>query len=362
MDRRAFIKKAALAGGTVAATGLAAPVIAQGVMELKMVTSWPKSFPGLGTAAERFGARLEAASGGRYVVKIFAGGELVPPLGCHDAVQDGTADMYHSADYYYQSKSKGYAFFTSVPFGLRADEMDAWILHGGGQELWDKLGANFGIKHLPCGNTGAQMGGWFNRPIKSLDDFKGLKMRIPGLGGEVIRALGGTSVTLAGAEILPALESGTVDAVEWVGPWGDLEFGFHNVVKNYYYPGFQEPGSMLGLGLSKKLWDGLSDADKLMFETCALAENNFDHAEHNARNLAALNVLINEHDVVLWEFPDEVFQGFGNAAKDVLADAGNNDAMTKEIYESFLAFRRQAADWSRYSDQAYMNKRALVDF
>jgi TRAP-type mannitol/chloroaromatic compound transport system substrate-binding protein len=362
MDRRSFLKKAGLAAGAAAASTLAAPAIAQGGTELKLVTSWPKNFPGLGTAPERFGQRVEKATDGRYKIRVFAGGELVHPLKAHDAVQEGTADLYHSADYYYQGKVKGYAFFCSVPFGFRPDEIDAWIQHGGGQALWDEMGGAFGIKHLPCGNSGSQMGGWFNKPMRSLEDFKGLKMRIPGLGGDVITALGGTSVTLAGSEILPALQSGTVDAAEWVGPWNDLAFGFYKVVKFYHYPGFHEPGSLLGLGISRKLWDSLSEQDKVIFESCALAENNYDLAEFNANNNTALETLLTKHGVELVEFSDDIYKGFGAAAKDVLAAAGAADPMTKKIYESFLDFRKKAVAWSNLSDQSYMNKRALTAF
>ncbi|HXK53136.1 MAG TPA: TRAP transporter substrate-binding protein [Hyphomicrobiales bacterium] len=361
MDRRSFLKRAGLAGG-VAATALAAPALAQGSTELKLVTSWPKNFPGLGTAPERFAQRVEKATDGRYKIRVFAGGELVHPLKVNDAVQEGTAELYHAADYYFQGKVKAYAFFTAVPFGFRPDEMDAWIQHGGGQALWDEVGANFGIKHLPCGNTGSQMGGWFNRPMKSVEDFKGLKMRIPGLGGDVIKALGGTSVTLAGSEILPALQSGNVDAAEWVGPWNDLAFGFYKVVKFYHYPGFHEPGSMLGIGMSKKLWDGLSETDKTIFEACALAENNYDLAEFNANNTQALDTLINKHGVELVEFSDDIYKEFGKAAKDVLASAGASDPLTKKVYDSFLDFRKKAVRWSDLSDQSYMNKRSLTEF
>jgi TRAP-type mannitol/chloroaromatic compound transport system substrate-binding protein len=362
MDRRSFIKKAGLVGGAAAASTLAAPAIAQGVKELKLVTSWPKNFPGLGTAPERFAQRVEAASGGRYKVRVFAGGELVHPLKVNDAVQEGTADMYHSADYYYQGKLKGYTFFTAVPFGFRPDEIDAWIHHGGGQALWDEVGAQFGIKHLPCGNSGSQMGGWFNKPITSLDDFKGLKMRIPGLGGDVINQLGGTSVTLAGSEILPALQAGTVDAAEWVGPWNDLAFGFYKVVKYYHWPGFHEPGSMLSLGISKSFWDGLSEDDKALFTACSLAENNYDLAEFNANNNQALDTLINKHGVELVEFSDDIYRALGEAAKDVLAAAGGADPLSGKVYESFLDFRQKAVGWSKLSDQGYMNKRSLTQF
>lgn len=362
MDRRSFIKNAGLAGGAAAASTLATPALSQGRQEIKLVTSWPKNFPGLGTAPEKFAERLNAASDGRYSVRVYAGGELVPPLKCNDAVQEGTAEMYHSADYYYQGKSPAYAFFTSVPFGFTANEMDAWIMYGGGQELWDEVGAQFGIKHLPGGNSGSQMGGWFRKDMNSLEDFKGLKMRIPGLGGDVINALGGTSVTLAGAEILPALQAGTVDAAEWVGPWNDLAFGFYKVVKNYYYPGFHEPGSLVGFGIAKPLWDGLSDADKAMFSSAALAANNLTLADFNANNTQALRTLIDKHGVKLKEFSDEIYKGFGEASRDVLASAAASDPLTKKVHDSFLEFRGKALEWTKLSDQTYANKRALVDF
>jgi TRAP-type mannitol/chloroaromatic compound transport system substrate-binding protein len=362
MDRRSFIKKAGLATGAAATATLATPAIAQDVTEIKMVTSWPKNFPGLGTAPEYFAEAINAASDGRYQIKVFAGGELVHPLKCNDAVQDGTAEMYHSADYYYQGKTKAYAFFTAVPFGFRPDEIDAWVHFGGGQELWDEVGAQFGIKHLVGGNSGSQMGGWFRKPVTTLEDFKGIKMRIPGLGGDVVNALGGTSVTLAGSEILPALQSGTVDAAEWVGPWNDLAFGFYKVTKHYHYPGFHEPGSMLSFGMNKELWDGMSDADKAMFSHIAAGINNKALAEFNANNTQALDTLLNKHGVELHEFSDDLYKAFGEAAKDVLATAGASDAISKKVYESFLDFRKKALRWSDLSDRAYMNKRALTDF
>ncbi|MEM6665558.1 MAG: TRAP transporter substrate-binding protein [Pseudomonadota bacterium] len=363
MDRRSFLKKAGLASGAAAAsTTLAAPAIAQGNIELKMVTSWPKNFPGLGTAPENFARMISAATDGRITIKVFAGGELVPALKVNDAVQEGTAEMYHSADYYFQGKSQAYAFFTAVPFGFRPDEMDAWIHHGGGQALWDEVGANFGVKHLVGGNSGSQMGGWFRNPVRTLEDIKGLKMRIPGLGGKVIEALGGTSVTLAGAEILPALQSGTVDAAEWVGPWNDLAFGFYKVTKFYHYPGFHEPGSMLNFGIGTGVWESMSDSDKALFEGVAAGVNNMTLAEFNANNTQSLDTLLNEHGVELIEFDDDLYRGFGEASRDVLATAGGVDELTGKVYASFMDFRKKALRWSDLSDRGYMNKRALTEF
>ncbi|MCY4244766.1 MAG: TRAP transporter substrate-binding protein [Gammaproteobacteria bacterium] len=362
MKRREILIGGAAALGGAAAATLPAPAIAQGVKELKMVTSWPKNFPGLGTAAARFGRRIEAMSDGRYKVRVYGGGELVHPLKCHDAVQEGTAELYHSAEYYYQGKSVGYNFFASVPFGFTPPEMDAWLHHGGGQELWDRLSADFNVKPFPCGNSGSQMGGWFKKRITSASDFRGLKMRMPGLGGRVINELGGTAVTLGGAEIMPALEAGTIDATEWVGPWNDLAFGFYKIVKNYHYPGFHETGTVLSLGINKNFWDRLSRGDQEMFTACAIAENNVDLAEFNANNSKALDTLINEHGVNLVEFPDSVFREMGAAAKDVLAAAGATDATSRAIYDSFIKFRKDVIKWSKISDQSYMNKRELVDF
>ena len=380
MDRRKFLTGTAVAGVAVGATALlsgcgkkeakkaaakkpAAPAVAtKKVKELKMVTSWPKGFPGLGTAADRFASRLETASDGRFKVKVYGGGELVHPLKCNDAVQQGTADLYHSADYYYGGKSPAYLFFTAVPFGFTANEMDAWIYHGGGQALWDEVGAQFGVKHLMAGNTGSQMGGWFRKPIRSAEDFKGIKMRIPGLGGKVVNALGGTAVTLAGKEIKPAIDAGTIDATEWVGPWNDRAFGLYQKLKFYHYPGFHEPGSMLSLGISKKLWDGLSDADKALFTAVAGVENNYDFAEFNANNSAALADLVQNYGVKLIEFPDDLFKAFGEASKQVLAETGAKDALTKKVYESFLKFRKNVTGWTKLSDESYTVKRELVKF
>ncbi len=357
MDRRSFIKTAGLGAGAAA---LAAPAIASGVRQLKMVTSWPKNFPGLGTAAARVAKRIEAASDGRFKIRVYAGKELVHPLKCLDAVQEGVAELYHSAEYYYQGKDKGFAFYSAVPFGFTANEMNAWLYFGGGQKLWDELGAGFGVKGLPCGNSGVQMGGWFRKEVKTLEDFKGLKMRMPGLGGAVLNAIGATALTLAGSEIMPALQAGTIDATEWVGPWNDLAFGFYKVTKHYYYPGFHEPGTMLSLGISKKFWDSLSKSDQALFEACAQAENSYDLAEFNANNGAALNTLITKHGVKLHQFSDEIYKGFGAASKDVLAAAGKSSPMAGKIYESFMKFRKEVQGWTEISDVAYANKRALV--
>ncbi len=362
MDRRSFLRAGAVGTTAVAASTLAAPAIAQGTQELKMVTSWPKNFPGLGTSANRVAERIEALSDGRYTVRVFGGGELVPPLKTQDAVQEGTADMYHSAEYYFVGKTPALGFFAAVPFGFTANEQNAWLDYGGGQEIWDEVAAQFNVKPFSAANTGVQMGGWFKNPITSIDDFKGLKMRIPGLGGDVLNALGGTPVGLAGAEIQPALQAGTIDATEWVGPWNDLAFGLYKVVKNYGYPGFHEPGTTLSSGIRKDLWDGMSASDQAMFKAVMAAETSTSLSEFNANNGTALNQLINDHGVNLFEIPDDVYVSIGEASRDVLATAADADALTRKTYDSFMAFRKDIIEWTRLSDQSYANKRSLVDF
>jgi len=360
MKRRDFLKNAATAGiaGAAAAT-LAAPAIAQNVRELKMVTTWPKNFPGLGTSAQRLADNITAISGGALSVKVYAAGELVPPFESFDAVSNGTADMYHGAEYYWQGKSKAFNFFAAVPFGLTATEMNAWIHHGGGQQLWDELSSGFNIKPFMAGNTGVQMGGWYNKEINSLDDYKGLKIRMPGLGGEVLRRIGAAAVALPGGEIFPALQSGAIDATEWVGPWNDLAFGFYKVTKYYYYPGFHEPGTTLGSAMNLKVWESLSADHKAMVSTAMAAENSISLAEFNAKNGDALDTLRNEHGVELRKFDDTTLKAIGEASGSVVREAAESDEITKKVFNSFNDFRKKSIAWSKISDQAYWNARIL---
>ncbi len=336
----------------------AAPAIVKQVRELKMVTTWPANFPGLGTGAQRAADRITAMTGGELTVKVFAGGELVPALESFDAVAGGTADMYHGADYYWQGKSQAFNFFTAVPGGFLAPEINAWIYHGGGQELWDEVAGGFGVKSFACGNTGVQMGGWFNKEIKSAEDFNGLKFRMPGLGGEVMRRLGAAVQTLPGGEIFPALQAGTIDGTEWVGPWNDLAFGFYKVTKFYYWPGFHEPGSTLSLGINKGVWDSLTKTQQAMVAAAASAENDYMYAEFMARNGQALQTLIKEHGVQLRRFPDEVLQAIGKSIAEVMGEVGDSDPLTKKVYESYLAFRKDVSEWTTLSEQGYANARS----
>ncbi|MEO1316863.1 MAG: TRAP transporter substrate-binding protein [Pseudomonadota bacterium] len=343
-----------------AATPLAAPAYAQGKRELKMATGWPKKFPGLGVASQRIGDAITAATDGRLTVKVFGAGELVPPFEAFDAVASGAADLYHAAEYYWQGKSTAFNFFAGVPFGMTTAEHNAWIYHRGGQALWEEVSAQFGVIAFMAGNSSAQAGGWFNKEINSVDDLKGLKMRIPGFGGKVIDAVGGTAVTLPGGEIFAALQSGAIDAGEMAGPWIDLGFGFYKAAKYFYNPGFQEPTSAESLGINLALWEELSDGDKAIIRMAAAQENVMNPADFIANHARSLEVLLSEHGVELRSYPDEVMLELGKASRQVLADAAAADPLTKKVYDSYVAFLDEAAGWTEQSEQAYLRARSLV--
>ncbi|MFK7943331.1 MAG: TRAP transporter substrate-binding protein [Paracoccaceae bacterium] len=321
------------------------------------MTTWPRNFPGLGTGAQRIADRITQTSGGRLDVKLFAAGELVKAFDSFDAVSSGEVHMYHAADYYWQNRHKGFNFFTSVPLGLTAKELNSWILFGGGQGLWDQLSGQFGIKPLLAGNTGVQMGGWFKAPITSLDDLKSLKMRIPGLGGATLQALGAETVTTPGGEIFAKLQSGEINATEWVNPYNDRAFGIQKLLKTYMYPGFHEPGTGVALGINRKWWDGLTENDRLLITACAETENDLMVAEYNANNGRDLRALTAE-GVSLAKFPDDVWAAIAKTGDAVVADAAKGDLLVARIYASYSRFRKSVAGWSEISEQAFLRARA----
>jgi TRAP-type mannitol/chloroaromatic compound transport system substrate-binding protein len=355
MYRRDFLISA---GAGVAAT-FPAPAIAQGVRELKMVTSWPKGLPGLGTSAERLGRAITAITHGRLKVQVFGAGELVSAFEAFDAVSSGVADMYHSAEYYWEKRSPAFNFFAAVPFGFTADEMAAWVHFGGGQELWDELSGGFNIKPLLGGNSGVQMGGWFTKEVKGPESYAGLRYRMPGLGGEVLRRLGAVVVNLPGGEITAALKSGAIDASEWVGPWNDMDLGLQKVSKFYYYPGFHEPGTAFSLGINKKLWDGLSADDRNEISTVANAEYTLSLAEFNANNAKSLEQLRQDSSIEIRKFDDSLLQALGKASGEVLVDAAHKDALTRRTYDSYIAFWSRANRWADLAERGYLDARGL---
>jgi len=344
---------AAAAFANPSATPLAGtPAISRNRRRLNMVTTWPKGLPGLGEAAERVAQRIMAMSDGVIEVKVFAAGELVPAFECFDAVANGSADMYHGAEYYWTAKSTAYPFFTAVPFGMTAQEIMGWIDFGGGQELWDELSGQFGVKAFQAANSGHQMGGWFRKEINSLDDLVGLKMRIPGQGGDVLRALGGSSIAIPGGEIYQSLQTGAIDATEWVGPWNDYYLGFYREAPYYYGPGFHEPGSSLACGINRRVWDSMSPGEQATIKAACESVNHTSLGEFTYQNSVHLDILTREHGVQLRSFPPEVVTAMAEAAWDVRAASGK-DGIEKRIYDSFEKSLKLMRGWSSISDGAY---------
>jgi TRAP-type mannitol/chloroaromatic compound transport system substrate-binding protein len=348
------------ATGIVAAGSLPAPAIAQGIKELTMVTSWPDKSAGVQASAERLAQSIAALSEGRLKITVYASGSLVRPFEVFDAVSAGVADMYHATDYYFESKSPALHFFAAVPYGLTADELCSWIDFGGGQALWDEIDAQFNIKPLMANNTGVQMGGWFNKEVNIVADFKGLRYRMPGLGVEVLRRMGAEVVTIPGSDILNALKSGAIDASEWVGPWIDMDLGLHTAADYYYYPGFHEPGTNITLGINKSLWDGLTDSERALIEAAARAEVTRSLAEANTENLKALKLLRADERIKIRRFSDELIRTFGKLSKEVLTDTAARDPMTRKVYDSYIAFLVGVMDWGELSETGYRDTRRLA--
>ncbi|MCG2633477.1 MAG: TRAP transporter substrate-binding protein [Gammaproteobacteria bacterium] len=325
--------------------------------EWKMVTAWPKNFPGLGTSANDLAARIETMSGGRISIKVYGAGELVAPFEVFDTVSRGTAEMGHSISYYWKGKSEAAQLLATIPFGLTAPEKNAWLYFGGGLELWRELYAPFGLIPFPAGNTGVQMAGWFNREINSVADLKGLKIRMPGLGGEVLARAGATTITLPGGELFTALQSGTIDATEWIGPANDLAFGLHNAARYYYYPGWQEPGPTPELIINQAAWESLPPDLQAIVETATKATSLEMLANFTARNPQALKTLVEEHGVELRALPDDVLEELRRFTAEVMQELTERDPMAARIYQSISEFREQSANWQAISAKAYLQTR-----
>ena len=323
----------------------------------KLVTTWPPNFPIFQEGVQRFAQDLKTISNGRLNIKVYAGGELVPPLQAFDAVSQGTVEMSHGAAYYWAGKVPAAQFFTAVPFGMNAQGMNSWLYAGGGLKLWRELYKPYNLVPFPMGNTGVQMGGWFNKKIDSIADLKGLKMRIPGLGGKVFAKAGGTPVLMAGGEIYTALDRGTIDATEWVGPFHDERLGLYRAAKYYYYPGWHEPGPVLELNVNAKAWASLTPDLQKAIETAASASNVWMLAQFEAKNLQALAKLKNEHHVQVYEFPDEVISELRRLSKVVLEEEAAKDADFKRIYQAYEAFAADNDAWGELSEFAYAKAR-----
>jgi len=360
MKRRQFIHKLG-AGSVAAGATLAVPRVAMARKRFcwKMVTAWPKNFPGLGTSANRLAERITEMSGGRIHVKVYGAKELVPAFETFDAVSRGTAQMGHAGAYYWKGKGEVFQFFSALPFGLTAQEVDAWLYYGGGMDLWRELYARFDLIPTAAGNTGAQMAGWFRKEIHSLDDLKGLKMRIPGIGGEVLKRAGGTPVNIPGGELFTALQSGAIDATEWVGPYNDLAFGLYKAAKNYYYPGWHEPGSVIECFIHKPAFEELpQDLRQIVLTACQAA--NLDMlSELTARNQQALETLVRDHGVQVRPLPDDVLKKLKTLSLEVVEEIAGKDPFARKVYDSLNRFRSQVSAWSGIAEQAFMRARGL---
>ena len=324
-----------------------------------MVTTWPKNFPGLGLAPENFSKYIEEMTCGRMKIKVYGAGEFVPAMGVFDAVSQGNVQLGHGASYYWTGKVKSSQFFTAVPFGLTAQEMNGWLHYGGGLELWQEAYEPFNLIPLAGGNTGVQMAGWFKKEINSLDDLKGLKMRIPGLAGEIFTRAGAETVTLPGNEIFLSLQQGVVDAAEWVGPYNDLTFGFHQVADYYYYPGWHEPGSTLEIIINKDAYNSLPEDLKAIIKYAARASNQEMLDEYTARNNKALNELIEKHNIELKKIPDTVLVELKRITDEVMEDFIADDEMAQKVYKSYKEFKEQVINYHRISEKAYIDAREL---
>ena len=323
----------------------------------RLVTSWPKNYPGLGMAPERIADLVEEMSDGQMTISVYGAEEQVPAFGVFDAVSSGSHQMGHSGGYFWKGKVPAAQFFTSVPFGLTADEINAWVNRGGGLELWREIYEPFNIYPIPAGNTGTQMFGWFNKEINSLEDVKGLKMRIPGIGGEVLKEAGGIPVTLPGGELFTALQTGVIDATEWVGPYNDLTFGFHQAAKYYYYPGWHEPGPMLELIINLDDWNSLPKHLQAIIETATKAVNQDMLDEYLAKNNQALTELVEVHGVELRRLPDDVIEEFRAISDQILEELAQEDETIAKVYNSYKSFKKDVSEYHKISEDAFIEAR-----
>jgi len=322
-----------------------------------MVTAWPPGLPGLGAGVERLVQRIETASGGRLSIKIFAGGELVPPFEVLDAVMNGTAQIGHDPSYYHRGKIPAAQFFTAAPFGLTAPEMDAWLYFGGGLELWHELYEPHGLIAFPAGNTCCQALGWFNKELNTLDDVRGLKIRMPGLGGEVMQRAGATQVTMPASEIFTSLQTGAIDAADWVGPYNDVTLGLHKAARYYYYPGFQEPGPSEECVINLDAWNSLpADLQEIVRISCQSI--NLDiQAEYNYGNTMALEQLQQDPNVELREVPDEIFEALREHAQAAAEELSARDEFSARVQASLSDYQQKSSENLKFGELTYLNKR-----
>ena len=359
LKRRDFIKKAGLAGAAATAVStFAAPAIAAGHQEWIICSAFGKAGL-LGQAIQSFADNINSYTD-KLKIKVYHAGELVPGLESLDAVRSGAAQASYGAPYYWTNLSDAIEFVATCPFGMNAMEQNAWCYYGGGIEEADKIYNALGLKFLPMGNTGNQMGGWFNKEINSTDDLKGLKMRIPGLGGMMMSKLGVSVVGVPGSQIYENLVNGTIDATEWVGPWNDERSRFYEAAKYYYWPGVHEPGTVITLGTNKSWFTSLSKTDQMIIEHAATVQNELMLTEYNAMNGAALKRLVNDQGVELREFNEDVIDAMGEASQDLYEELAEGNELTGRILASFKKSRDEISSWLNLADNAFTAQRNRV--
>lgn len=322
----------------------------------KMVTTWPPGFPVLGEGAQYFSDTVEKMSGGRIKIRVFGGGELVPALEAFDTVTSGTVEMGCGASYYWSGKSPATQFFAAVPFGMNAQQLRGWMLGADGYDLWKEVYAKFNLIPLPGGNTGVQMGGWFNRQINNIDDLRGLKMRIPGIGGKVLEKAGGAAVLVAGSEIYTSLERGVIDAAEWIGPYHDYKMGFHKIAKYYYYPGWHEPGTELEFFVNKHIFEELPQDLQEILLSASLRCQAWMLAEFDAQNAIYLEKLMEEGDIELRRFPDEVLTTLKRYTEEALEEVVGSDPISLKVYDSYRKYRSRIKPFLELTEKEYYNR------
>jgi len=354
MERRSFIRKAGLSAAATAAVAAAPAVRAQAAVRWRLASSFPKALDTIYGAAEVFSKSVSDATGGKFQISVHAGGELVPPFGVVDAVQNATVECAHTAPYYFFGKDETFAIDCAIPFGLNSRQQTAWMYEGNGMKLMREFYAQYNILNFPMGNTGAQMGGWYRKEIKSLDDIKGMKMRIGGFGGKVLSAIGGVPQNIPGGEIYPALEKGTIDATEWVGPYDDEKLGFYKVAKFYYYPGWWEGGPQLSLYVNNKAYDALPAEYKGVITAAASHAHVTMQARYDAKNPDALKRLV-AGGAILRPMPRPIMEAAFKASQAVYADLSAKNQNWKKVYEDWSKFRADQVLWFRITEREFDN-------
>lgn len=367
MKRKDFLKKGILAGAGIATalSGCETPstdtkkeapaIITNKKYRWKMVTTWPKNFPILGESANLYAQWVKELTGGRIEIKVYGGGELVPALETFETVYIGAAEMGCGCAYYWAGKAPAAQFFGAVPFGMNAAQVSSWLLAGGGLELWKELYAQFNAVPFLGGNTGVQMGGWFNKEINTVDDLKGLKMRMPGLGGRALEKAGGAAVLVAGGDIFTSLERGVIDATEWIGPYHDYLMGFHKIAKYYYTPGWHECGSQLEFFVNKKIYDELPLDLQTALETAAMRVHAWSLPTADAKNGEYLQKMIKEENIQLRSFSKEVLDELRGYAQEAVEDLVSGDPFAKKVYESYATFQKQISQWQSLTEKKFYN-------